>query len=80
MAVMKVEINIIVSIWCIREHLGSHPVIGGVLVVHLFSFVCCVVLFCLSSSLCLVYPMLQVSLDCLFLVALRFSLTFILSH
>jgi len=54
MAVMKVEINIIVSIWCIREHHGSYPVIGGVRVAHLFSFVCCVVLFCLSSS-CVLY-------------------------
>ena len=29
-----------------HEHLGSPPVFGGVRVAHLFSFLCCVVLFC----------------------------------
>ena len=48
----------------------------GVHVVHLFSFLCYVFVFaCLRP--CLVYPMLPVSLDCQFLIALRFSLTFI---
>jgi hypothetical protein len=65
----------------LREHLCSPSVFGGVHVAHLFSFLCCVFLFCLSSScvlctqcsqclwiffvLCLVYPMFTVSLDCL---------------
>jgi hypothetical protein len=65
----------------LREHLCSPSVFGGVHVAHLFSFLCCVFLFCLSSScvlctqcsqclwivfvLCLVYSMFTVSLDCL---------------
>ena len=36
---------------------------------------CAVVLF--VPALCLVYPMLPVSLDCTFLIPLRYSLTFI---
>ena len=51
-------------------HLGSLPVFGRVRVAHLFSFLCCVfVLF--VFVLCLVYPMLQVSLDCHFSFTLR---------
>ena len=38
---------------------------------------CVVFLFLLVSVPCLVYPMLSLSLDCQFLIALRFSLTFI---
>jgi len=52
-----------------RAH-GFTPVVVGTVFLH------CVV-FCVSSScLCLVYPMLPVSLDCPFWLALRFSLTF----
>jgi hypothetical protein len=51
-------------------HLGSPMVFGGVSVAHLelFSSLCCVfVLF--VFVLCLVCPMLPVSLDCPFLIA-----------
>ena len=54
------------------------PSFGEVRVAHHFSIMCCV--FCLFVFvLCLVYPMLPVSLDCQLLVwlAIRFSLTFI---
>jgi hypothetical protein len=49
------------------EHLGSSPSFGGSRVVHLFSFLCCVFLVFFGSELCLVYPMLPVSVDCLLL-------------
>ena len=53
----------------LRVHLGSPMVFGGVSVAHLeFSSVCCVfVLF--VFVLCLVCPMLPVSVDCPFLIA-----------
>jgi hypothetical protein len=47
------------------EHMGSHPV---------FLVLC--FLLCLSPS-CFMNPKLFVSLDCPFVVAFRFSLTFI---
>ena len=48
----------------LRGRLGSLWVFFcGVRVAHLFSFLCCV------FALCLVYPMLPVSLDCQFLIA-----------
>ena len=34
----------------VRGHLGSSPVFGTVRVALLFSFLCCVFVFCLSSS------------------------------
>jgi hypothetical protein len=44
----------------------GHPGLGDVRIVHPFSFLCCVVLLCLFVFvLCLVYPMLPVSLNCL---------------
>jgi hypothetical protein len=47
----------------LREQLCSPLVFGGIRVAHLFSFLCCVFdLF--VFVLCLVYPMLSVSLDC----------------
>jgi hypothetical protein len=64
----------------LREHLGATPDFGGARVPHhLFSFLCCVVVSissCVLCSqccqclwivfvLCLVFPMLSVSLDCL---------------
>jgi len=55
--------------WCptpIREHLDSPPDVGGVRVAHLYSFLCFVLF---VFILCLVYPMLPVSLDCPFLIA-----------
>ena len=51
-----------------REH-RFIPVFGGVHVAHLFSFLCLVVFYLLVFALCLVYPMLHVSLNCLFLIA-----------
>ena len=39
---------------------------------QLFSFLCCALLFCLSSFCVFVYPMLPVSLDCPFLIAPTF--------
>ena len=48
--------------------LGSRSVFGGFCVAHLFSFLCCVFVL-LVFVLCLVHPMLPVSLDCPFLVA-----------
>jgi hypothetical protein len=54
--------------------MGLPLVFGTVSFAHLFSFLCCV--FALFV-LCLVCPMLPVSLDCPFLIALRVSLTFI---
>jgi len=60
----------------LREHLGSPPVFGGVRIAHLICLLCSVAsLF--VFVMCLVCPMLPVSLVCLFLIALRFSLTFI---
>jgi hypothetical protein len=58
----------------LHGHMGSPPVFDGVRVAHLFSFLCCVVwycvlvLFCLFSSCVIVFPMLTVSLDCPFLI------------
>jgi len=49
----------------IREHLDS-PDFGGLCIAHLSSFLCCVLF---VFVLCLVYPMLIVSLDCPFLIA-----------
>jgi len=49
------------------NHLGWLPIFGGVHVAHLFSFLCCVLF---VFVLCLVCPMLPVSLDCQFLIAL----------
>ena len=48
--------------------LGSRSVFGGFCVAHRFSFLCCVFVL-LVFVLCLVHPMLPVSLDCPFLVA-----------
>ena len=46
-----------------------HPLVcGGASVAHLFSFLCCVFMFCFFFVLYLVCPMLLVSLDCLFLI------------
>ena len=64
----------------LREHMGSPLVswMGTCWVTHRFRFLCCVVFFALFVFiLCLVYPMLPVSLNCSFLIAFRFSLTFI---
>jgi hypothetical protein len=44
---------------------GFTPVFGGVHVAHLFNFLCCVLF---VFVLCLVYPLLPVSLDCPFLI------------
>ena len=53
----------------LRVHLDSPPIFDGVRVAHL-SLVFCVVFFVLFVFLlCLVCPMLPVSLDCLFLIA-----------
>ena len=49
------------------DHLGSHPVFGGVLVAHIFSNLCCVLIFFVLYLPCLI---LTVSLDCLFLIDL----------
>ena len=48
-----------------REHQGSPPVFGGIHVAHLFNFLSGVLF---VFVLCLVYPMLPVSLDCSFLI------------
>ena len=49
---------------------GLTPVFGGVRVAHHFSFLCCVVFLCfVCLRLCLVCPMLPVSLDCPLLFA-----------
>ena len=50
-----------------HNHLSPQPVFDWVRVVHLFSFLCCVFLFCLSLF-CVLCPMLPVSLDCPFLI------------
>jgi len=59
-----------------REHLHSPPVFGGVLVVDLFTILCCVFVFYLSSYCVLCAQCCQ----CLWIVhswlSLRFSLTF----
>jgi hypothetical protein len=64
-------------------------IFDGIRVTHLFSFLCCVVFLCCVSVLCFCFfvflvfilffvrPMLSVSLDCPFLIALHLSLTFI---
>jgi hypothetical protein len=56
-----------------------HPrVLLEVSVTHDFSFLCCVFVFVLFVFVvCLVYPMLLISLDCPFLIAPSFFLTFI---
>ena len=47
---------------------------GGVRVAHLLSLLCCVVFLCLFVFvLCLVYPMLPLHLDCLFLIGSSIS-------
>jgi hypothetical protein len=57
-------------------------IIGGVPFVHPFSFLCCVVLYCcvlFVFVLYLVCPMLSVSLDCSFLIALSiFSIVYLI--
>ena len=45
--------------------LGSPPVFGGVRVARVFSSFCVVFVVLIVFILCLVYPMLSVSLDCL---------------
>ena len=50
-----------------HNHLSPQPVFDWVRVAHLFSFLCCVFLFCLSLF-CVLCPMLPVSLDCPFLI------------
>ena len=52
-----------------REYLSSHPDFGEVSAAYSFSFLCCVFCF-FVFVLCLVYPMLSVSLDCPFLITL----------
>jgi hypothetical protein len=52
----------------LREKLGPPPVFTGVSVVHRFSFLCCA-FFLLVFGLCLVCPVLSVSLDCPFFIA-----------
>jgi hypothetical protein len=64
----------------LRHHMGSLPVFGGVCIAHHFSFVCCVVVFCLSSSCVLSSPMLPMSLECSFLIVPSvFSAVYLLS-
>ena len=53
----------------IREQLDSPPNFGWVRVAHLFSFQYCVFFILFVFSLCLLYPVLPVSLDCPFLVS-----------
>ena len=56
------------EILTLREYLASPPVYGRIRVAHNFSLLCCVfVLF--VFVLCIVCPMLPVSLDCPFLIA-----------
>ena len=57
--------------------LCSLPVFDGVRVAHRFSFLCCVFFLLIVFELCLVYPMLPISLECPFLIAPSVSLTFI---
>ena len=51
-----------------RGCLDTPPVFGGVHVVHLFRFLCCVLLL-FVFILCLMCPVLTVSLDCPFFIA-----------
>jgi len=61
----------------IREYLGSSPVFGGIRVAHLFSYLCCVFVICLSLSCVSCTQCCQ----CLWIIyswfPLRFSLAFI---
>jgi hypothetical protein len=57
------------------EHMGSPPVFGSVRVAHFFLAFCVLFFILFDLVLCLVYPMLPVSLDYPFLI--RYSLTFI---
>jgi hypothetical protein len=58
----------LVELLTFRKHLSSPLVFGGVCVSHLFSFLCChFTLF--VFVLCLVYPILPVTLHCPFLIA-----------
>jgi len=54
----------------LREHLGLPPVFGWVCVAHLFSFLCCVFVFCCLRSVSFVPNVASVYelsiLDCLF--------------
>ena len=55
-----------------REYLGSPLVFGGVHVAHHFSFLCYIVYFVIVLFvfvLCLLCPVLSVSLGCPFLIA-----------
>ena len=51
------------------DHLVAPHVFVGVRVVHIFSFLCCVVFLFVCLRPVSRYPMLPVSLDCLFLIA-----------
>ena len=53
---------------CPSRSPGFNLVLSGVRVDHLLEFLCCFFLLFIFV-LCLVYPMLSVSLDCLFLIA-----------
>ena len=60
----------------LREHLWSPPIFARISVAHLFSFLCCAVLYALFVFiLCLVCPMLPMSLDCPSLLLLGVSPT-----
>jgi hypothetical protein len=53
----------------LRERLGSPSVFGEVRFTHLFFLVFCFVFFCfVCPVMCLACPMLQMSLDCPFLI------------
>jgi len=47
----------------LRKHMSSHSVFDGIRVAHYFSFLCCVAMF-FVLVLCLVFPMLPMSMGC----------------
>ena len=60
------------ELFTLREHLASSSMFGAVCVTHCFSVMCCVkfcFLYLFAFVLCLVCPILPMSLDCSFLIA-----------
>jgi hypothetical protein len=66
------------SIYISQSHDFNTGVLMSSVLLIFCSFLCCVVYFVFRpSSFCVLCPMLTISLDCQFLIALRFCLTFI---
>ena len=71
-AIPCVHLPVFGGVGVLRSPVFTPPDFGGVRVVHLCSFVCCVFGVCLSQF-CVLFPVLHVSLNCPYLIAVSYS-------